>query len=48
MRTELFTFLAERTGQTFEKIMKDGDRDYWMTAPEALDYGIIDKIIEKS
>lgn len=48
MRTELFTFLSERTGQPFEKIMKDGDRDYWLTAPEALEYGIVDKIIDKS
>ncbi len=39
--------LAENCGQTFEKIMKDFDRDYWMDAQESLTYGIIDHILEK-
>jgi ATP-dependent Clp protease protease subunit len=39
--------LAENTGKTFEQIMKDFDRDYWMDAKEAIDYGIVDKIVEK-
>ena len=39
--------LAENCGQTFEKVMKDFDRDYWMDAHEAVQYGIVDKIAEK-
>lgn len=39
--------LADHCGQTFEKVMKDFDRDYWMDAQESLDYGIVDHLIEK-
>lgn len=39
--------LAENCGQTFEKIMKDFDRDYWMDAKESMKYGIVDGIVEK-
>lgn len=39
--------LAKNCGQTFEKIMKDFDRDYWMDAKESVAYGIVDKVIEK-
>lgn len=39
--------LAENCGQTFEKVMKDFDRDYWMNAEEAVKYGIVDKIADK-
>lgn len=39
--------LAENCGKTFEQIIKDFDRDYWMDAREAIDYGIVDKIITK-
>jgi len=39
--------LADNCGQTFEKVMKDFDRDYWMDAKEALAYGIVDKIADK-
>ena len=39
--------LAENTGKTIERIMKDFDRDYWMDAKEAIEYGIVDQIIEK-
>ena len=38
--------LAENCGQTFEKIMKDFNRDYWMDAQESMDYGIVDGILE--
>lgn len=38
--------LAANTGQTIEKIRKDFDRDYWMDAKEALDYGIVDVIVD--
>ncbi|HEY8398147.1 MAG TPA: ATP-dependent Clp protease proteolytic subunit [Flavihumibacter sp.] len=39
--------LAENTGKTFAQIMKDFDRDFWMDAKEAIDYGIVDGLIEK-
>jgi len=38
--------LAENCGQTFEKIMKDFNRDYWMSAEESMEYGIVDGIQE--
>jgi ATP-dependent Clp protease protease subunit len=39
--------LADNCGQPIEKIMKDFDRDFWMNAKESVDYGIVDKIMEK-
>jgi len=47
MRESLNTILADHTGQSLERIEKDTERDYFMTASEALDYGIIDKIMTK-
>jgi len=39
--------LAQNCGKTVEQIMKDFDRDYWMDAPEAVAYGIVDQVIDK-
>ena len=39
--------LAQNTGKSFERILKDFDRDYWMDAKEAVDYGIVDTVVEK-
>ncbi|MBL0234956.1 MAG: ATP-dependent Clp protease proteolytic subunit [Chitinophagaceae bacterium] len=39
--------LAENCGKTMEQIMKDFDRDYWMDADKAIEYGIVDKIVDK-
>lgn len=39
--------LADNCGKSFEQVMKDFDRDYWMDAKEAVDYGIVDSILEK-
>jgi ATP-dependent Clp protease, protease subunit len=39
--------LADNCGKTFEQVMKDFDRDYWMDAKEAVEYGIVDGILEK-
>jgi ATP-dependent Clp protease, protease subunit len=44
-KDDLHQFMADKTGQTIKKIEKDMDRDYYMSAQEALDYGIVDKII---
>lgn len=38
--------LAENCGQSFEKVMKDFDRDYWMDAQESIQYGIVDAVLE--
>lgn len=38
--------LADNCGQSFEKVMKDFDRDYWMGAEESLQYGIVDGIVD--
>ncbi|MED3572310.1 ATP-dependent Clp endopeptidase proteolytic subunit ClpP [Cytobacillus praedii] len=47
LRDHVNRIIADRTGQPVEKIAKDSDRDFYMTAEEALEYGIIDKIITK-
>ena len=44
-KKELYEIISLHTGQSFEKIEVDADRDYWMTAKEAKDYGVIDKVI---
>lgn len=46
-RDKMNRILAERTGQPLEKIAKDTDRDYYMTALEAKEYGIVDQVYEK-
>ena len=47
MREALNNILCDFTGQKYEKIAQDTDRDYIMTAPMSKDYGIIDEVIEK-
>lgn len=47
-RTELFGIISQHSGQPFDKVFADGDRNYWMTAQEALDYGMIDQIMSKT
>ena len=46
IRERINEILAERTGQTLETIQKDTDRDYWMTAADALEYGLIDEVMQ--
>ena len=48
LREHINGIIAERTGQPAEKVARDTDRDYFMTAEEAKEYGIIDEIIYKS
>lgn len=48
LREHINGIIAERTGQPIEKVARDTDRDYFMTAEEAKEYGIIDEIIYKS
>ena len=47
LRDELYQIISDHSGQPFEKIMKDSDRDYWMTSAEAKEYGMIDKVLIK-
>jgi ATP-dependent Clp protease protease subunit len=44
LKDELYHIIATHSGQTPERIRQDADRDYWMTAEEALQYGMIDRI----
>jgi ATP-dependent Clp protease protease subunit len=46
-KDELYNILAQHTGQTYDKIKDDADRDYWMTSQEAVDYGMVDYILNK-
>ncbi len=50
LRDELYQIISDHSGQPFDKILRDSDRDYWMTAPQALEYGMIDRVLvrEKS
>ena len=48
LKKELYTIISEHSGQPFDKVERDSDRDYWMTSQEALDYGMIDKLLIKS
>lgn len=47
LRDELCHIIASHSRQPFEKVFKDADRDYWMSSKEALEYGMIDKILKK-
>ena len=48
LKNELYTIISQHSGQTFDKVYQDSDRDYWMTSQEAVEYGMIDKVLEKS
>jgi ATP-dependent Clp protease protease subunit len=48
MKQELYQIIANHSGQTYKKIWKDADRDYWMTSKEAKDYGMIDEVLVKN
>jgi ATP-dependent Clp protease protease subunit len=47
LKKELYEIISDKTGQKYDKVYKDGDRDYWMSAKSAKDYGMIDEIITK-
>jgi ATP-dependent Clp protease protease subunit len=47
LKKELYEIISDKSGQTFDRVAKDSDRDYWMTAADAKKYGIIDEIILK-
>ena len=45
LKKELYTIISNHSHQDFEKVWNDSDRDYWMTAAEAKDYGMIDEVL---
>jgi ATP-dependent Clp protease protease subunit len=47
LRRDLYQILADHSGQTFEKIEQDSDRDYWMRPTEAMEYGLIDEVLDR-
>ena len=48
MRQELYEIMAKHTGKNFEQIEKDSDRDNWMSAAEAKEYGLVDEVLTRS
>ena len=48
VKKELYTIISTHSGQPYEKVEHDSDRDYWMTAEEALAYGMIDKVLVRN
>lgn len=48
LKRELYEIIALHSGNPYEKVEKDSDRDYWMTSQEAKDYGMIDEILERN
>ena len=47
LKKQLYEIISENTGQVYDKVHKDGDRDYWMSASDAKKYGMIDEILLK-
>ena len=47
VKKDLYNILAKHSKQTYDKIEKDSDRDFWMRAADAKEYGLIDEVLEK-
>lgn len=47
LKNELYTIIADHSHQSFDKVWADSDRDYWMTAAEAKEYGMIDNVLSR-
>jgi ATP-dependent Clp protease protease subunit len=45
LKDELYEIISKHSGQSFEKVHKDSERDYWMIAAEAQEYGMIDDVL---
>lgn len=48
VKKELYTIISEHSGKSFDEVMRDGDRDFWMTSLEAKEYGMIDEILTRN
>jgi len=47
IKKEIYTIISDHSGQSYEKVLQDGDRDFWMTAEEAKEYGMVDQVLIK-
>jgi ATP-dependent Clp protease protease subunit len=47
LKKELYEIISDRSGQSYDRVSKDSDRDYWMTATDAKKYGMIDEVVTK-
>ena len=47
LKTELYEIISKHTGQTYDKVYSDSERDYWMKADEAKEYGMIDAVMSR-
>jgi len=45
LKEELYTIISDHSGKPYDQVWKDSDRDYWMTAQEAVDYGMVDEVL---
>jgi ATP-dependent Clp protease protease subunit len=45
LKKELYDIISNHSGQSYKKVEKDSDRDYWMTSEEAKDYGMVDEVL---
>ena len=48
LRKELYDIIANHSGQKYDKVSEDSDRDFWMTAEEAKEYGMLDEVLVKN
>lgn len=48
VKKELYTIISDHSGQPFDKVAQDSDRDYWMTSAEAKEYGMVDEVLTKN
>ena len=48
LKKELYTIIANHSGQPYDKVYADSDRDYWMTSTEAAEYGMFDKVLTRN
>lgn len=48
IKKELYTIISDHSGQPFDRVERDSDRDYWMTSAEAKDYGMVDEVLMKN
>ena len=47
LKKELYTIIADHSHQPYDKVWADGDRDFWMTSQEAMEYGMIDRVLSR-
>jgi ATP-dependent Clp protease protease subunit len=48
LKKELYDIIADHSGQPYDKVWEDSDRDYWMTSQEAKQYGMIDEVLVRT